>query len=112
MNKENQKNRILKGVIVSDKMNKTVTVSITRLKKHPKYKKYFRVTKKVLAHDENRQSQIGDLVLIRETRPTSRRKRWIVVQKIASGRRVDTESVIDSAETDNVSGDQASTKEP
>jgi len=74
--------RRLKGTIVSDKMAKTVIVSVVRLKKHPKYKKYFKVTKKFKAHDENNEYHTGDRVLIEETRPLSREKRWRVVAKI------------------------------
>ncbi|TSC90658.1 MAG: small subunit ribosomal protein S17 [Parcubacteria group bacterium Gr01-1014_2] len=74
--------RKLKGVVVSDKMQKTIVVSVVRLKKHPKYKKYFKVTKKFKAHDENNQYHIGDKVLIEETRPVSKEKRWVVVSKL------------------------------
>ena len=74
--------RKLKGMVVSDKMQKTIVVSVVRLKKHPKYKKYFKVTKKFKAHDENNQYHIGDKVLIEETKPLSKDKRWIVVSKL------------------------------
>ena len=73
--------RKLKGVVVSDKMQKTIVVSIVRLKKHPKYKKYFKVTKKFKAHDENNEYHTGDRVLIEETRPRSKDKRWRVIGK-------------------------------
>lgn len=76
--------RQLKGIVVSDKMAKTAVVSVTRLKKHPKYKKYFKVTKKFKAHDENNEYHVGDKVLIEETRPTSREKRWVVLSKVLS----------------------------
>jgi small subunit ribosomal protein S17 len=66
------------GVVVSDKMDKTVTVAITRLVKHKTYGKFLRRTKKVLAHDQKDECQIGDLVRIVETRPMSARKRWKV----------------------------------
>ncbi len=80
---ENQKvqNKILKGTIVSDKMQKTVVVSVTRLKKHPKYKKYYKVTKKFKAHDEKGEYHTGDEVMIRETRPISKDKNWEVISK-------------------------------
>ena len=74
--------RILKGVIVSDKMQKTVVVEVSRMKKHPKYKKYYNVTKRFKAHDEERQYHVGDKVLIQETKPMSKEKRWHVVGKI------------------------------
>jgi small subunit ribosomal protein S17 len=88
MENENKKIRVLKGVVVSDKMTKTVVVAVTRLKKHPKYKKYYKVTKKYKAHDEKGEYHIGDKVLIQETKPMSKDKRWIVSSKIAAGKTV------------------------
>ena len=75
------KNKILKGVIVSDKMQKTAVVEILRLKKHPKYKKYYKVSKKFKAHNPENQYHIGDKVLMKETRPMSKDKRWIIISK-------------------------------
>lgn len=66
---------------MSDKMAKTAVVSVVRLKKHPKYKKYFKITKKFKAHDENNEYHVGDKVVIEETRPMSKEKRWRVVSK-------------------------------
>jgi small subunit ribosomal protein S17 len=71
--------RTKKGIVVSDKMNKTVVVAVTTYKTHPKYKKRYRVTKKFYAHDEKEQYKIGDVVTIRETRPLSKLKRWRVL---------------------------------
>lgn len=82
MEKTNKKIRILKGIIVSDKMQKTVVVSVTRLKKHPKYKKYYKVTKRFKAHDEKGEYHVGDKVIIRETRPLSKEKKWKVAGRI------------------------------
>ena len=76
MNEKNNKNRILKGIVVSDKMTKTVVVAVTRLKKHPKYKKYYKVTKRFKAHDEQGH-KVGYNVLIQKTKPMSKDKRWI-----------------------------------
>lgn len=73
--------RKLKGTVVSDKMAKTVVVSVVRLKKHPVYKKYFKVTNRFKAHDENNEYKVGDKVAIEETRPMSREKRWKVIGK-------------------------------
>lgn len=82
MTADNKKQpRILKGIIMSDKMNKTVVVKILRLVKHPKYKKYFKVNKKYKAHDPENQYHTGDKVLIQETRPISKDKRWKVIGK-------------------------------
>ncbi len=64
------------GIVVSDKMEKTITVAIERHVRHPLYKKYFKKTKKFLAHDEERSAHIGDKVLIMETRPMSKNKCW------------------------------------
>lgn len=70
--------RLLKGVIVSDKMDKTVVVAVTRYKKHPKYKKKYKVTKKYKVHDEKNEYKTGDQVVIQECRPMSKDKRWVV----------------------------------
>lgn len=81
MNEVLPKNKILKGVVVSDKMQKTAVVEVLRLKKHPKYKKYYKVSKKFKAHNPEDQYHTGDRVLIKETRPMSKDKRWIIVSR-------------------------------
>ncbi len=68
------------GVVVSNKMDKTVVVAIENRTRHPKYQKIVVKTKKYKAHDEDNQCQEGDRVRIQETRPLSRTKRWIVTQ--------------------------------
>ena len=68
------------GTVVSDKMNKTITVSIERKVPHPIYKKYFKKTTKLMAHDEKGECRIGDKVKIMETRPLSSKKRWRLVE--------------------------------
>lgn len=68
------------GKVVSTKMDKTIAVEIERRLKHPIYKKYFKKTKKFLAHDENNSATEGDIVKIMETRPLSARKRWRLVE--------------------------------
>ena len=70
------------GSVVSNKMDKSVVVSVERLIKHPLYGKYFRKTSKFMAHDEDNQCQIGDTVKIVETRPLSKLKRWRLVEVI------------------------------
>lgn len=70
----------LKGVVVSDKMAKTVVVSVTRFVKHPLYGKYYKVSKKYKAHDEENASKVGETVEIRETKPISKDKRFVVVK--------------------------------
>ena len=68
------------GVVVSDKMDKTVSVAIERKVPHPIYKKYYKKTTKLMAHDEKNVCQVGDKVKIMETRPLSLRKRWRLVE--------------------------------
>ncbi len=75
------KPRILKGEVVSDKMQKTAVVKILRLKKHPKYKKYYKVSKRFKAHNPEDQYHTGDKVFIQETRPMSKDKRWKIIGK-------------------------------
>ena len=82
MNESNKQSRIIEGVVRSDKMQKTVVVEVLRLKKHPKYKKYYKVSHKFKAHDEKNEYHIGDKVRIQETRPMSKDKRWAVLEKI------------------------------
>jgi small subunit ribosomal protein S17 len=76
------KGRELTGTVVSDKMTKTVVVQVMRLKKDMKYQKQFKVSAKYKAHDETGEYHTGDRVIIRETRPMSKEKRWIVIKKI------------------------------
>ena len=66
------------GVVVSNKMQKTVVVEVERLVMHPLYQKYLRRRSRFMAHDEKNECKIGDRVEIRETRPMSRHKRWAV----------------------------------
>ncbi len=73
-----KKSRLLKGVVISDKMDKTIVVSVSRLKKHPLYKKRYRVNKKYKAHDQKNECKIGDRVVIKECRPISKSKKWKV----------------------------------
>lgn len=75
---ERGKRKTLIGVVISDKMDKTVVVMVNRLVLHPVYKKYIRKRKKVKAHDEKNECRIGDKVLLIESRPLSREKRWRV----------------------------------
>ena len=71
--------KIRVGKVVSNKMQKSIMVSIERRVPHPIYKKYFRRTTKLMAHDEKREAGIGDTVKIMETRPLSKQKRWRLV---------------------------------
>jgi len=78
----NKQTRTLIGEVVSDKMSKTRVVAVYRTKKHPKYGKHYRVTKKFKAHDEENEYHTGDKVKIRETKPMSKDKRWEITEKI------------------------------
>lgn len=75
--------RILQGTVVSDKTDKTVTVLVERRFKHPLYQKTIRRTKKYAAHDENNQFKTGDVVRITESKPFSKSKRWLALDKAA-----------------------------
>ena len=71
------------GRVVSDKMDKTIVVSVERLARHPLYKRVIRLTTKFKAHDETNDARIGDTVLIEESRPLSATKRWRLVEVVA-----------------------------
>ena len=68
------------GIVVSDKMDKTITIAIERKVPHPIYRKYFKKTTKLMAHDEKSESRVGDKVKIMETRPLSKSKRWRLIE--------------------------------
>ena len=76
--------RILEGVVVSDKNDKTIVVRVERRLTHPVLKKTVRVSKKYHAHDEKNDAKIGDVVRIQETRPISKQKRWMLLEKVAA----------------------------
>jgi small subunit ribosomal protein S17 len=68
------------GIVVSDKMDKTITIAIERKVPHPIYRKYFKKTTKLMAHDEKSECRVGDKVKIMETRPLSKSKRWRLLE--------------------------------
>ena len=74
--------RILQGVVVSDKNDKTIVVKVERRLRHPVFKKTVRVSKKYHAHDEKNEAKTGEVVRIQETRPMSKQKRWTLVEKV------------------------------
>ncbi len=82
MTEENKTRRTIVGRVVSDKMDKTVSVAIERLIKHSVYGKYIRRTTKVLAHDANNECKLGDRVAISECKPISKNKSWAVVDVV------------------------------
>jgi len=79
-NIEMKTSNTLSGIVISDKMNKTVVVSVSRFVKHPKYGKFYKVNKKYKAHDQQNKYKTGDKVEIIETRPVSKDKRFRIVK--------------------------------
>lgn len=76
--------RRLRGRVVSDKMDKTVVVEVARTVKHPRYRKYVTKVRTFKAHDESNDYKVDDLVVIEESRPLSRSKRWVVVERVVA----------------------------
>ena len=72
--------KVREGIVVSNKMNKTIVISIVERVRHPRYSKFVQRTKKLYAHDEANDAQIGDRVRVMETRPMSKQKRWRLVE--------------------------------
>ena len=89
------------GRVVSDKMDKTIVVSVERLTRHPVYKRVLKATNKFAAHDENNDAKIGDTVLIEESRPLSATKRWRLVSVLSrAGEEQAAETIVaEEAET-------------
>ena len=81
--------KIRTGTVVSDRMEKTISVAIVRSYQHPLYKKVVRTTKKILAHDEQNNCKVGDVVQVVESRPISKRKRWRVQSVISAAQTAD-----------------------
>lgn len=77
--------RVLQGTVVSDKMEKTIVVTVERKTKHPLYHKVMSVTTRYKAHDEDNACRLGDVVRIQECRPMSKDKRWRVIEVLAKG---------------------------
>jgi small subunit ribosomal protein S17 len=82
MSEQNVKKRTLTGVVVSDKMDKTITVKVERQVQHPLYGKYIKRSSKVHAHDETNECKIGDTVTVIESRPLSKTKSWQLVEVV------------------------------
>ena len=82
MNEQAADNRTLQGRVVSDKMDKSITVVIERREKHPLYGKFVRKSSKVHAHDENNECQVGDVVVVEQCRPLSKTKKWRFIKLI------------------------------
>tara|TARA_B100000035_G_C20784476_1_gene458363 strand:+ start:216 stop:446 length:231 start_codon:yes stop_codon:yes gene_type:complete len=73
--------RVLKGIVLSDKLDKTITVLVSRKVMHPVYKKYIKRSKKYSAHDEENKFKTGEFVTIQENKPISKTKKWVVIGK-------------------------------
>jgi len=80
------KRKVKQGVVVSDRMDKTIVVSLEHVRRHPLYERVVRRSRKVKAHDEQNECQAGDLVQIMETRPLSKQKRWRLVRVLEKSR--------------------------
>ncbi len=80
--KKDQNRKKMIGIVVKDKMDKTVVVEVERVLKHSTYRKYLRTKTTCKAHDEENKAKVGDKVLIMETRPLSKDKRWVVKEII------------------------------
>ena len=97
------KRKTMVGRVVSDKMDKTIVVSIERLTRHPLYKRVIRLTSKFKAHDELNEARVGDTVLIEESRPLSATKRWRLIEVVSrSGEQVAASAgslMVEEAET-------------
>jgi len=83
---ERSRRKVFVGKVVSDRMDKTITVVVERRLRHPFYGKYVRKSSKFMAHDEENVCGVGDTVRIMETRPLSRRKRWRLVEIVEKAR--------------------------
>jgi len=77
---ERNSRRTIVGIVTSNKMDKTITVNVEESRRHPLYGKSTKISKKFMAHDENNECSIGDKVMIMETRPLSKNKRWRLVE--------------------------------
>jgi small subunit ribosomal protein S17 len=86
MTTERNQRRVLVGVVVSEKMNKTIAVDMERLTLHPKYKKYIKRTSRYYAHDEKNEARAGDVVELMECRPLSKMKKFRLVRIVRRGK--------------------------
>ncbi len=79
---ERNRRKVRIGKVISNKMQKSIVVSLERKVPHPLYKKYYKQTSTLMAHDEKQEANIGDVVRVMETRPVSKRKRWRLVEVV------------------------------
>ncbi len=95
------------GRVISNKMDKTIVVSVESLKKHRIYKRTYRQTKHFYAHDENNSCQIGDMVLIEESRPLSKLKRWQLIEIVKRGSGIVPVNELETAPSLETTGEAA-----
>lgn len=86
LNQERGFGRSLRGIVSSDKMDKTITVTVTDTVRHPSYKKFMKRSKKYHAHDEKNECGVGDVVVIKESRPYSKTKKWCLARIVETSR--------------------------
>lgn len=101
--------KVRTGVVVSDKMSKTIVVRVDNLKVHPKYKKVYKVSNKYHVHDEKEEASLGDSVSIMETRPLSKTKRWRLVEIIKKHaqdikQKTENEKLVENLDNVDISG--------
>jgi small subunit ribosomal protein S17 len=94
------------GKVVSDKMQKTIVVAVESLKQHPIYKKNYRWTKRYKAHDEDNTARMGDMVVIEETRPLSKEKRWKLIEIVKRGSGAPAVDEVAKADLDDADKDK------
>ena len=94
--------RLLKGTVISASMQKTIVVRVDMLRQHPKYGKHYRASKKFKAHDEKGEYRVGDIVMMQETRPLSKEKRWKVISLVRK-----FEATMDDSEAESLDSGKA-----
>lgn len=93
--------KMLTGKVISNKMDKTIIVAINRFIKHPLYEKYIRKTTKLMVHDEKEECDVGDIVLIKEVRPISKKKSWLMVKILKKNQQQNIELKKEAIEFDD-----------
>ncbi len=93
--------KVLTGKVISNKMDKTIIVAINRFIKHPLYEKFIRRTTRLMVHDEKKECNVGDIVLIKEVRPISKKKNWLLVKVLKKNQQSNIELKKEEIEFDN-----------
>lgn len=103
--------RTMQGVVHSDKPDKTIVIAVTTRKTHPIYKKQYSETTKFMVHDENNEAHTGDLVIVKETRPISKRKAWALVEVVKKGSLAEQAAAQADAEADSAAAKESEKEE-